>query len=254
MSEKTQDLFTAIENNDKKLIQQLLDDNINVSVQTQDGSTGLIKIAELKDKKLFLKALKSIETEPNAKEIINKPNQYGETVLMQSTRYFSDAEITNKLIELGANIHARDNTGANSLMYACIHQNYDAVDLFLQHNSASYATDNHGFTPLMLVATNNNVEIAQLLINYGASLNTQNECGDTALTIATNNENKEMISFLLRAKADRSIKNKEGKNAHRIAYEKSNRDILRLFVQQESVLRKVVSFLSLSYNKEQHTR
>ena len=253
MSEKTQDLFTAIDNGDVKTIQQLLDNNIDITVQTKDGTTGLMKLAELKDKKLFLQAISTVENLPNVQHIINQQNQYGETVLMESARYFSDSDITKKLIELGANIFARDNTGATPLMYACIHQNCDIVDLFLQHNSVPYATDNHGFTPLMMVAANNNVEIAKHLINYGAALNTQNECGDTALTIATQNENKDMVSFLLRTKADRTLKNKAGKNARRIAYDTGNRDILRLFVQQESVFQKVVSFLSLGYNKE-HTR
>lgn len=254
MQNKTQDLIIAIENYDKTKVYDLLDESIDVSAQTKDGSSVLMKLAEYSDDKLFLKALKSIEESKNIQDILNQPNQYGETVLMQTAKYFADEKISQKLIDLGANVHARDNMGTTPLMYACTHQNIDVVDLFLQHKSVPYATDNHGFTPLMAVAANGNVEIAKHLINYGTALNTQNECGNTALMIASQNENKDMVAFLLRVKADRSLKNNEGKNARRIAYDTGNRDILRLFVQQESVFKKVVTFLSLGYNKEQHTR
>jgi ankyrin repeat protein len=110
-----------------------------------------------------------------------------------------------RLIEQGADIEARDQSGRTALMYAAgFANNPETVLLLLDKGADIEATDNEGRTPLILAALKSPspVFVSQLL-QYGADAH------------VTDNHGKKAIDY---AKENVNLKNTE---AYRILHKKS---------------------------------
>ena len=114
----------------------------------------------------------SINTHYWTSEInINLKSLDNKTVLF----YVQSLEMTNFLIEQGADINARDNDGDTALHKVA---NADVAKLLIEKGVNVNALNNRRNTPLQYAK---NVALAKLLIQKGADVNAQNKYGKTFL-------------------------------------------------------------------------
>ncbi len=109
------------------------------------------------------------------------------------------------IINIGADLNARDNDGSTPLMYAAEFNGPDVITTLLKAGADVNAQDNNGVTALMVAAQfNQNPGAATVLLKAGADLKTEDKF--LSLTplghAASYNKNPEVINVLLEAGAD----------------------------------------------------
>lgn len=211
-------------------------------------------------KKLYTTAL-AILASPTLE--VDKPNpSNGETALLGACLYNTDhiarlpeqktarIDLVNRLIDLGANVNAKDSLGNTSVM--CVASSYASAEndalarrlldkgadvnavnssntsplqammgtwggspemckLFLERGAVADHRDDEGTTALMWAARNAE-KCVPLLIAAGANLNLQNNPGHTALMYATLGTNFDSFRYLIRAGADVTLVTSAGRN------------------------------------------
>lgn len=127
-------------------------------------------------------------------ELANQPDSRGFTPLIMAT-YLGNKQMSELLINLGADVNARDAAGNTALMGICFKG-----------------------TP----------EMAALLLSHGADVNLQNKNGTTALIFAINFDQVAMAKLLISKGADLSIVDNEGKDAYAHIKLKGNPAVMTL--------------------------
>ncbi|NJK65101.1 MAG: hypothetical protein HC921_22440 [Synechococcaceae cyanobacterium SM2_3_1] len=111
------------------------------------------------------------------------------------------------LLELGANIEARDFLGLTYLMVAAQEHNADIVQLLIEQGSNVNARDNNGNTAIMLaigaraytdLQRRARILTTNLLLKSGAALDAVNAFGQTAIDLARESEDSELIKLLMK--------------------------------------------------------
>ena len=141
----------------------------------------------------------------NDRNNINAKIQGGYTLLMVAASEADDPEITRMLLNVGANVNAKDNVGATVLMKSLKRHNPAIVRMLL--NAGANVNDRDpetGLTPLMIAANVGTPEVVEMLLYAGANVNEKAGKYDfTPLIIAAmNNTDPEVTRVLLRAGAD----------------------------------------------------
>ncbi len=90
-------------------------------------------------------------------------------------------EIIEILLEAGAKITNRDQSGNDSLLWAVRKNNYDLVDLLLTWDAPVNSHANDGITPLMFAAYNGYNDLVELLLEAGADVQKTDYTGKNAL-------------------------------------------------------------------------
>ncbi|MBO5285086.1 MAG: ankyrin repeat domain-containing protein, partial [Alphaproteobacteria bacterium] len=116
-------------------------------------------------------------------------------------------EMTEMLIEAGADVNERDDFGRTPLMEACKRADVTAVEFLLAHGALINLQDKEQKTALMYAAEyagrESNLQIIKMLLAKGADVNIENALGETALMIASQTEEGEAaIKLLLNKGAD----------------------------------------------------
>jgi ankyrin repeat protein len=152
--------------------------------------------------------------------------QKGEEHMLLSV---TNAEVANVLIDAGADIHARSETGMTGLMSAALGGYADVVELFLQHGADLNAVDtSHQHTALMTAAMKGHVDVVEGLLKYDVDMNAQDRMGGTALIYAALNGHAEVVKRLLEHGADVTIQGNDGRTALQCAEDNEHKIIIRL--------------------------
>lgn len=104
-----------------------------------------------------------------------------------------------------------------ALIKSAIEGHVDLGEALLNLNANVNAKDTYGMTGLMWAAYKGHCDMATQLIEADADINMQDNQGETALTYAATVGCPEMVALLLEAKADKTLANKEGETALSIA-------------------------------------
>ena len=103
------------------------------------------------------------------------------------------------LINAGADVNTKDNTGNVPLINVVLHDHVQCVPLLLAAGADVNATDNQsGSSALMIAIKKDKNETFYQLLKAGADVNIVNNAGDTALTIAAVTENFSVVKGLLK--------------------------------------------------------
>ncbi len=146
-------------------------------------------------------------------DINTKDKEYGYTGLMWSCiKYYS--ELTQILIDAGADPTVADNTGCTVFKKACAKNNINAIVLFFMQGKV----DLHIQLNSLMMDPKSNTETINALIKYGANLDIQDKNGNTLLNMLCSDGHSlknryQMIKILLKAKANPTIANKEKSTA-----------------------------------------
>jgi ankyrin repeat protein len=129
---------------------------------------------------------------------VNARDNTGETPLM----YVVDAEAAKELVEAGANINARDNDGQTPLIHAVRGWKSEAI-------RSLNAADELGPWGV-IVAENWQLDTVKFLLQAGAETNAADHAGKTALMHARDTE---VVKALLASGADANAKDNSGRTA-----------------------------------------
>ncbi len=135
----------------------------------------------------------------------------------------ASAALIQKMIEHGAEIHARDSNGQTALhLVAEKPHRVDGLQLLLSRGADIHALDHQGQHALMYAVGFGSREAAEILIKAGIDANAANSSGDTALHRAVERERPEMVELLLQYRADPYHPNAKGQTPYQLAIDKGS--------------------------------
>lgn len=190
----------------------------------------------------------------------------GHTPLMKAIVSWDDIDLARLILEKGASVNLKSNSGRNALHLALQKRNEEVARLLIENGVDVDAADKNAFTPLHVATqkgliesarlliekgadvnvwnkrrdgrgytpllqagvSRNYKEIARLLVESGADVNVQDPDGNTALTFAVGRGKSDIVALLIDAGADISVKNSRGKTLVEIARRRGSFDIVDL--------------------------
>ena len=230
MSSEGARLIGAASDGDKKAIQALLKEGVDVNVRDWDGLTALIPAASsgnLEICKLLVKG--GID--------VNAKDKDGITALMEAS-IMGNTKVVEFLLSKGADVNAAASSevtalwlaasegrsevmkilfkkgadatnarvdGITALMTASVGGHSDAVSILLQNGADPTVTDNDGLTPLMNAAENGTIATMKLLVEHAndpAYISIMSSTGFTALIIASAHGHPDAVEYVVDAGAD----------------------------------------------------
>ncbi|UCF04055.1 MAG: ankyrin repeat domain-containing protein [bacterium] len=110
--------------------------------------------------------------------------------------YLGDMDLIKLLVELGADINARNDFNQNPMLYAAYEGKLGACEYLLEKGSDFDYQDTRGNTPLLFAARQNHPEVVKLLIEKGATVEVKGNNGATPLYHAAARGNFEILKML----------------------------------------------------------
>jgi serine/threonine-protein phosphatase 6 regulatory ankyrin repeat subunit B len=264
MSSLAARLIGAASDGDKKTIQTLLKDGVDVNVRDWDDLTALIPAASsghLDICKLLVK--EGID--------VNAKDKDGITALMEAS-IMGHTKIVEFLLDSGAELDATANSevtalwlasgegrvpvmkillnkgadatntrvdGITALMTASVGGHEEAVKLLLENGADASATDGDGLTPLINAAENGTVAVMKLLVHSVEDpvqyVNSVSSTGFTALIIAAAHGHSPAIEYLLNVGADANAAHENGVNALMYAAAGGHTEAMKLLIEKGKV-------------------
>ncbi|MCE9553204.1 MAG: ankyrin repeat domain-containing protein [Planctomycetes bacterium] len=93
------------------------------------------------------------------------------TTLIHAASYDGEADIAELLIQLGADVNARETNGRTPLHHAAYNGHLDVIDVLVRNGADLVAKDNSGMTPLMwgkISRSGRKEQVVNKLLHYGA--------------------------------------------------------------------------------------
>lgn len=119
--------------------------------------------------------------------------------------YEDKIENIRQLLEAGACVNVKDNTGKTPLHIAVIKERYEVVELLLKNGAnvnCAYPKYGINYTPLHFAVEKGNIEIVNLLLSNGALVDAKTVTSETPLHIATEKGHLAIVETLLKHGAD----------------------------------------------------
>lgn len=148
----------------------------------------------------LLESLKSLTDVTKSRQFVNLKDTRGYTPLIYAT-ISESYPIMKKLIDLGADVSARNEDGAAAIHFAAGDGNLERVKLLHQSGSGILETSKSG-SPLHWAASKGHVEVIEYLISHGADVNQVGENGVPPVFIAAVAGSDLSVSLLVNAGAD----------------------------------------------------
>lgn len=139
----------------------------------------------------------------------------GSTPLIEAAK-IRDGKALGYLLDAGAKVASKDNSGADALSAAALNGNTDNVEILLAHGAKpdAHVTPNQ-FTPLFFAAWRQDSKMAKMLIAAGADVNATDAGGNTALMWSAYSDyaDPETTRVLFEAGAKIDARNRSGESA-----------------------------------------
>ncbi|KAG9072581.1 26S proteasome non-ATPase regulatory subunit 10 [Linnemannia hyalina] len=121
-----------------------------------------------------------------------------------------NVDITTLLLNKGANVNAKTETGTTPLHYASSKNHLDVARILLDKGADPKLDDDNKQTPLHRAAVRGYTPLTKLLIEKRSRINTPDTVRNTPLHLACQDEHGETALALLEAGADLDRQNGEG--------------------------------------------
>ncbi|EPY84330.1 tankyrase-1-like protein, partial [Camelus ferus] len=109
---------------------------------------------------------------------------------------FGRKDVVEHLLQMGANVHARDDGGLIPLHNACSFGHAEVVSLLLCQGADPNARDNWNYTPLHEAAIKGKIDVCIVLLQHGADPNIRNTDGKSALDLADPSAKAVLTGFI----------------------------------------------------------
>ena len=211
------------------ILQTLIDNGADASLQYPDGKTVFMRVAEVGDADVIQYFLDNLDSLNSGNISIDYTDHGGKTALFWAVEKRS-AVVTQKLLAKGASAKIAETKGYRMTpLIAATRQGWvEGVKLLLASGAGNVeleAKDAHGMTALMCAAEQGNPEQVELLLGAGASPSVLGPDGKTSLMLAIISDKPETIDVLLHNKnglASIDYADNEGKTALFRAVEKKS--------------------------------
>jgi len=196
------------------------------------ASTALLSAADA-DVRLF-QAIRSGDV-ASLKQALTKSNlesrdRRGATLLMHSAA-FGNLATLKLLLDMGADVNARNDFNATALLWAA--RDPEKARVLIAHGADVNARSKQGRTPLMLAALRpGGSAIVALLLSKGADPSVADNHGDTALGLAATIGESESMRLLLAKGADPMAKNDKGETSLILASKGRSAAAIRLLLDR----------------------
>jgi ankyrin repeat protein len=168
--------------------------------------------------------------------------------LIEAANSGNTAEVT-KLIEAGANINLKDNTGATPLFRASSNGHLDTIKVLISWGADIDIQDNDGLTPIWTAIENGRIDVVKYLILARADIDIPDNYGVTPLLVASENGFSDIVLELLKYERNMNIQremndgnietdinhqNNKGETALFLASEAGHIDIIRMLIMADA--------------------
>lgn len=120
-------------------------------------------------------------------------------------------ETVKILIENGADVEAKNESGLTALKIAISSRNEQLIKILLESGANVNSKNDNNATPIMGASYWGLIRIIEILLKSGARVNDATKAGVTALMGCA--DSKQVVEILIKAGADVNAKDKEGRNA-----------------------------------------
>jgi ankyrin repeat protein len=187
-------LFVAVENDNVRMVNLLLENRVDVNVTDDYNNTALLTAVK-NGKQDITKLL----LEKGAD--INKANNDGETILMGAINY-EEEEVIKILLAydeggVRVDLNARNNDGETALIRAVQTGITEIVEAVVEAGADMNIRDNDGNTPLIRASMVGEEYILGLLLDSESDVNATNNAGETALIVASRLGHYHIVEWLL---------------------------------------------------------
>jgi ankyrin repeat protein len=281
----TTPLHRAVEAGDVALVQELLQlqSDVDINTQDKDGYTAL-HLAAIYDK---FEIAQLLLTHPQCN--VNAQNDNNGCTALHLAAANNGVEIVQLLIAHRCNVNTQDNHGYTALHLAVTNDKFEVAQLLLAHPQCDVnaqnkfnetalhrtacvgnfeiaklliaqpqcnvnAQDHNGLTALHWAAYGGKFEIVKLLLAYQHDVNAQDHNGCTALHYAVYGGKFEIVKLLLAYQRDVNLEGKDGKTALMIAQEFHYAEIVSLITHWQLFVKGLRTSLRQSFLAATHPR
>ncbi|KAJ5712523.1 MFS general substrate transporter [Penicillium malachiteum] len=196
-------LFYAIWGGHRKIVQLLLEEQVDANCKDCDGQTPLLHAIQ--------------------------------QVFENHPRGSSRMRIVELLLRNGVDPSCQDKTGQSPIFYAVQGGNTDLVQLLLEAGSSVECEDLQGRTPLLCAVALGSEQIVKILLAWGANTDCKDQHGKTPLASSAALGHESMVEILLYGEADVNSKDDEfGKTALSYAAWNGFKSVVDLLLEYEA--------------------
>ena len=184
-------IIVAAENEDFIAVQVLSDQGADLSIENEDGKS-VVHFFDIEEQEQW-DLLKKLNLSQKQKDIL----------LYKAIYDIEDSEKVNALIDLGADVNAKDEEGTPLILFAAESDNIEILQSLISAKVDVNSVDEEGLSALWYCYDN---ERLKLLIESGIDVNQIPEGYDSPLFRAIKRGDVEGVKFLLEAGADPNLK------------------------------------------------
>ncbi|HXH55213.1 MAG TPA: ankyrin repeat domain-containing protein [Gammaproteobacteria bacterium] len=195
-------LMLAIKHQRWAVASHLVELGANINAKNKAGET-ILGVAALEGYTEGLSILMSDQNQPVHLELLEAPNADGDTALMLAIKHQRWA-VASHLIELGANIHAKNNGGATPMTLAVSRGDKKGISVLKGSRKTEVKLDveapnAEGDTALMLAIRRKEWQEVINLVEYGANKGAKNKKGETPMILFSREIANAEISKILKS-------------------------------------------------------
>ncbi|KAM0256388.1 hypothetical protein ACHAQJ_005039 [Trichoderma viride] len=162
---------------------------------------------------------------------IEARNKHDNTPLHDAARS-GKTDMVKLLLDRGADIEAKNKRNNTPLHDAAQSGKSDMVKLLLDQGANMEAKGNNGNVPLHDAAWNGKANVVRLLLGQGANIGVEDNNGDSPLHLAVKNGKADVVKLLVDQGANIEAKDKHGDTSLHIAAWNGEEDAVRLLLSQ----------------------
>jgi len=156
---------------------------------------------------------------------LNRPDEKGTP--LQYAVYNCNIDVVDYLLSKGADVNARENSGAGVLHYPNQETDFEVERLLISYGADLNAKNNFGATPLHRACSRKDVDFIQFLLSNGASIDERDVFGNTALQGAARWGNIDIVKLLVSEGASLSTKDENQKGPVEHAREEGHSEVVQ---------------------------
>jgi serine/threonine-protein phosphatase 6 regulatory ankyrin repeat subunit B len=223
-------LIPASSSGNLDLVKFLIKEKIDVNAQDKDGITALMEASIMGHAKVVDFLIQS------GADVTAAANSGVTSLWLAASAGKSDC--IQLLVSKGADVNNERNDGITALMTASVGGHVDAVKLLLEKGADATATDKDGVTPLMNAAEAGAVEVVKTMVqktpedDRKSYMDTVSTTGFTAIIIASAQGHKEVVEYLINAGAGADVVGENGVNALMYAAANNHVEVMRVLLDK----------------------
>ncbi len=223
-------LWKAVEERDHNTIKQLIGLGVNLETGFGDKNTAVLMLSAWKGYSEITDMLIDAGAELEAKD------NAGWTAIIYGTTAGKKAAVQS-LISAGAKVNARFGDKNTTVLMLSAWKGYSEItDMLIDAKAELEAKDNAGWTAVWWAVWTKHPHIVNLLVGAGADVDSKNKDKEPMVIWATLNQDIEAIQLLIDAGADVNAVDEDGYCALRWTIAVENEKILQLLIDAKAEL------------------